>query len=70
MGREDEIKIIAYRIWEEGGCCDGHNEEYWLKAEVIWEDKQNKAHAPSATKDTPKRRITKKDISKRPVKKH
>jgi|WetSurMetagenome_2_1015567.scaffolds.fasta_scaffold127635_2 hypothetical protein len=70
MGREDEIKIIAYRIWEEEGCCDGHNEEYWLKAEVIWEEKREKALAPSATKATPKRRVTKKDIKKRPAKKH
>ena len=44
MGREDEIRLIAYRIWEEEGYCDGHDCEHWLKAEVIWEEKQkNKA---------------------------
>ena len=40
MGREDEIRIIAYRIWEEEGCCDGHDCEHWLKAEMVWEGKQ------------------------------
>jgi len=44
MGQEDEIRLIAYRIWEEDHCCDGHDCEHWLKAEVIWEEKQkNKA---------------------------
>jgi hypothetical protein len=40
MGREDEIKTLAYRIWEEEGRYDGHDFDHWLKAEVIWEDKQ------------------------------
>ena len=40
MGREEEVKTLAYRIWEEEGCCDGHDFDHWLKAEVIWEDRQ------------------------------
>ena len=40
MGREDEIRAIAYRIWEEEGGCDGCDYDHWLKAEMIWEDKQ------------------------------
>jgi hypothetical protein len=35
MGREDEIRLIAYRIWEEG-CPNGRDCEHWYKAEVIW----------------------------------
>lgn len=50
MGREDEIRIIAYRIWEEEGCCDGHDCEHWLKAEVIWEEKQKNETAFVDTK--------------------
>ena len=37
MGKEDEIKIIAYRIWEEEGYRHGHDVEHWFKAEIIWE---------------------------------
>ena len=40
MAREDEIKVIAYHIWQEEDCCQGHAAEHWLKAEIIWEEKQ------------------------------
>jgi translation elongation factor EF-1alpha len=40
MGREDEIRLIAYRIWEEEGCQDGHDCEHWFKAEALWEERQ------------------------------
>jgi hypothetical protein len=50
MGREDEIRVIAYRIWEEEGCCDGHDCEHWLKAEVIWQGKQNDETAATDTR--------------------
>jgi len=35
MGREEEIRIIAHRIWEQEGCGTGHDFEQWLKAEAI-----------------------------------
>jgi len=40
MGREDEIRIIAYSMWEQEGCRNGRDCEHWLKAEVIWEQSQ------------------------------
>jgi hypothetical protein len=40
MARDDEIKVIAYHIWQEEDCCHGHAAEDWLKAETIWEEKQ------------------------------
>ena len=40
MGREDEIRIIAFYIWEEENRPDGRDVEHWLKAETIWETKQ------------------------------
>ena len=50
MGREDEIRLIAYRIWEEEDCCAGHDCEHWLKAEVIWEEEQKNKAASEDTK--------------------
>ena len=41
MGREDEIRVIAYHIWEEEGCCNGRDFNHWLRAEVIWTERQN-----------------------------
>jgi len=40
MGREDEIRLIAYSIWEQEGSYDGRDMEHWLRAEAIWEEKQ------------------------------
>ncbi len=40
MEREQEIRIIAYRIWEEEGYGEGNHLEHWLRAEIIWEDLQ------------------------------
>ncbi len=40
MERDDEIKLIAFRIWQEEGCCDGCDLEHWIRAEAIWEEQQ------------------------------
>lgn len=40
MDREQEIRLIAYRIWEEDECCHGHDIEHWLKAEAVWQEQQ------------------------------
>ncbi len=42
MGREDEIKLIAYQIWEEESCPDGKDCEHWFRAETIWEEQNKK----------------------------
>jgi hypothetical protein len=40
MNREQEIRIIAYHIWEEEGCgCPGRDLENWMKAEIIWQER-------------------------------
>ena len=35
MEREEEIRDLAYRIWEEEGYPEGRNLEHWVKAEAI-----------------------------------
>ena len=40
MTKEDEIRRIAYNIWEQEGCRKGINCEDWIKAESIWELRQ------------------------------
>ena len=57
MGREDEIRVIAYSIWEEEGCPNGRDCEHWFRAEVIWEQQQN-----------PSRKVESKIVSKQAVK--
>jgi len=43
MGKEDEIRLIAYRIWQEEGCVDGLDCEHWFKAETVWQQNQKKS---------------------------
>jgi hypothetical protein len=38
MAKEDEIRLIAYRIWEQEGCINGKDCDHWFKAESIWKD--------------------------------
>jgi len=37
MGREDEIRIIAYALWVQDGYNHKHAIQHWLRAEAIWE---------------------------------
>jgi hypothetical protein len=37
--KEEEIRLIAYRLWEDEGRLGGLDREYWLRSEAIWERK-------------------------------
>ena len=69
MSREEEIRLIAYRIWEEEGCCHGHDIEHWLRAEVTWENgnKQQNVAVESLTKQQP---VLKKEQRRKMSKSH
>jgi hypothetical protein len=45
MARDDEIRTIAYYIWQEDGCVHGHDCEHWIRAEAIWEDQRRQQPA-------------------------
>ena len=40
--REEEIRTIAYHLWEQEGRPEGHDVEEWLRAESQWETRQRK----------------------------
>jgi len=40
MVREDEVRCIAYNIWQAEGCPGGCDYEHWFKAESIWDEQQ------------------------------
>ena len=63
MGREDEIRLIAYRIWEEESCPDGYDCEHWFRAEAIWEE-QNKESAAKSTQTESKQPVKQEAKSK------
>jgi hypothetical protein len=63
MVKEEEIRLIAYEIWEQEGCINGKDCEHWSRAEAIWEEQQKPEATEAKTKTQPKQvaRKTKKD---------
>ena len=59
MGREDEIKDIAFAIWQEEGCCDGRDVDHWLRAEAIWEELKHVQPSKVAEKKVLRSSVTK-----------
>ena len=49
MAKEDEVRLIAYHIWEEEGCPNGRDCQHWYMAETIWEERQK----PATTQKVP-----------------
>lgn len=76
MTREDEIRLIAYNIWEEEGCPNGVDCDHWYRAEFIWEQRQNDASGVGAVEPKPLARRTTRArttksvaVTKKPVRK-
>ncbi len=40
MERVEEVRRIAYQIWEEEGHPPGRALDHWLKAEDLWQHDQ------------------------------
>jgi len=61
MRREDEIRLIAYNIWEQEGCIDGHDCEHWVRAEAIWQQEEQKVTTQSTKAESkqPRKKNTK-----------
>jgi hypothetical protein len=56
MERGEEIRQIAYQVWEEEGRPNGRDLEHWLRAEAIWQKiEPSQSEPPSESQGTPKR---------------
>lgn len=56
---DQEVRQLAYRIWQEEGCPNGSDQQHWLKAQDIWRQTHPAKKArtrPSATKKPSKAR--------------
>jgi hypothetical protein len=67
MSKEEEIKLIAYYLWEQEGCPDGRDCQHWIAAEAIWQEQQKPAKAAAAPqpKPQPKAKPAAKNTKKR-----
>ena len=69
MEREEEIRRLAYSIWEKEGYPHGRDIEHWLKAETIWqgkysdEDNEREKHPEQKQKKTSGSRSARKATS-------
>jgi hypothetical protein len=56
MEREEEIRLIAYQIWEGEDRPHGRDLDHWLKAEAIWQ-RQHGREPPDGPSELPAKRI-------------
>ena len=54
MAKEDEIRLVAYNIWEQENCPNGKDCEHWYRAEVIWKEQQKPKAVATSTATQPK----------------
>jgi hypothetical protein len=36
IDRDEEVRQLAYRFWQEAGCPNESELQHWLKAEATW----------------------------------
>ena len=48
--REEEIRHVAYKLWQEEGCPDGYDLQHWLKAETVWLEEKRPKNKPKQSK--------------------
>ena len=50
MNRDEEIRQVAYKLWQEEGYPHGYEVQHWLKAETIWLDEARPKKEPEQPK--------------------
>ena len=65
INRDEEIRQVAYRYWQEEGCQNGAELQHWLKAEVIWQEEHRPRSEANATKSRKERNPRKSHAAKR-----
>jgi hypothetical protein len=53
--RENRIREIAHRLWEEAGQPDGRDNEFWTRAEMQIEEQEKKQQPGQPLPATPPR---------------
>jgi hypothetical protein len=52
---DEEIRQIAYKLWQEEGCPDGRHLDHWFSAEAIWRVRQEAAQSDQQPRPKAKR---------------
>jgi len=59
MNRDEEIRQVAYKLWQEEGCPDGSEIQHWLRAKMIWEETNHSESEPKQPNALKKRKSKK-----------
>ena len=63
INQDEEVRQLAYRIWQEAGSPHGADVQHWLKAQEIWLEshppKKPRAKPSTATKPARMRTVKK-----------
>ena len=50
IDRDEEVRQLAYRIWQEAGCPNGSDLQHWLQATELWREIHSPKSRPKPTK--------------------
>jgi Protein of unknown function (DUF2934) len=56
---QEQIRELAYRIWQAEGYPHGYDVQHWLKAEAIWQEDHRSESKPKRSKPLTKRKSRK-----------
>ena len=50
IDRDEEIRQLAYGIWQEAGCPNGSDLQHWLQAKELWLEIHSPKSRPKPSK--------------------
>jgi len=56
---QEQIRELAYRIWQAEGYPHGYDVQHWLKAEAMWQEEHRSESKPKRSKRHTKRKSRK-----------
>jgi len=62
---QEQIRELAYRIWQSEGYPHGYDVQHWLKAETMWQEEHRPKSKPKRSKPLTKRKSRKTSAAKR-----
>ena len=62
VNRDEEIRQLAYRLWQEAGCPNGSDWQHWLNAEAIWLENQSNSTKPAKARKPRQSRTVKREL--------
>ena len=62
---QEQIRELAYRIWQAEGYLHGYDVQHWLKAEAIWQEEHRPKSKPKQSKPLKKRKSRKTSATER-----